>query len=106
MATVRPMKARWKKSYDLSMPITSPIPTGEALPKEWLRIKEAVAWSGISKPALYGLMARGVIRNSSLRQRGQIKGTRLISFDSLRAFLEANATGGTADAPANPTSAN
>jgi predicted DNA-binding transcriptional regulator AlpA len=78
--------------------------TGEALPKEWLRVKEATAYCGISKPALYDLMNRGLIRNCSLKQRGQIKGTRLISFDSLRAFLEGNATGGaTTTAKHQPT---
>ena len=68
---------------------------GAALPKEWVRIKEAVEFSSISKPALYALMHRGLIRNVSLRSRGQIKGTRLISFESLRDFLESRATGGT-----------
>ena len=76
--------------------------TGEALQKEWLRVKEATTFSGISKPALYDLMNRGLIRNVSLRSRGQIKGTRLISFDSLRNFLDSRATGGT---PTGATSA-
>ena len=67
---------------------------GEALPKEWLRVKEVTAYCGISKPALYDLMNRGLIRNTSLKSRGQIKGTRLISVSSLREFLESRATGG------------
>jgi hypothetical protein len=39
-------------------------------------------------------MNKGWIKNVSLRQRGQIKGTRLVSSDSLRDFLESRATGG------------
>ena len=61
---------------------------------EWMRIAEAVAFSRISKPKLYNLIGRGLIKTVSLRERGQIKGTRLVSFDSLRAFLESRATGG------------
>jgi hypothetical protein len=68
---------------------------GAALPKEWLRVSEAVAYSRLSKPKLYDLINRELIKSVSLRERGQIKGTRLISFDSLRAFLESRATGGT-----------
>ena len=63
-------------------------------PREWIRVAEAVEWSGISKPRLYVLLNKGLIRSTSLRERSQIKGTRLISFDSLRDFLESRATGG------------
>lgn len=63
-------------------------------PREWIRIAEAVQWSGISKPRLYLLLNKGLIRSTSLRERGQVKGTRLISFTSLRDFLGSRATGG------------
>jgi len=69
--------------------------TAPALPQEWLRISEAVQYSRLSKPTLYGLIHRGLIKSVSLRERGQLKGTRLVSFDSLRAFLESRASGGT-----------
>jgi excisionase family DNA binding protein len=61
---------------------------------EWMRVREACEYSRISKPKLYSLMNRGLIRSVSLRERGMIRGTRLISFDSLRDFLESRATGG------------
>jgi hypothetical protein len=70
--------------------------TATALPQEWLRISEAVQYSRLSKPTLYNLINRGLIKSVSLRERGQIKGTRLVSYDSLRAFLESRATGGQA----------
>jgi hypothetical protein len=63
---------------------------------EWLRIAEACEFARVSKPVIYDWMNKGWIKNVSLRQRGQIKGVRLVSFDSLRAFLESRATGGDA----------
>jgi hypothetical protein len=65
---------------------------------EWMRVKEACAFSCLSKPKLYDLMNRGHIKSVALKERGQIKGTRLVSIDSLRAFLEARATGGDSQA--------
>lgn len=76
------------------MSINTSTATAAALPQEWLRISEAVQYSRLSKPTLYGLINRGLIKSVSLRERGQIKGTRLVSFDSLRAFLESRASGG------------
>ena len=64
---------------------------------EWLRVSEACEYSRLSKPKLYDLINRGLIKSVSLRERGQIKGTRLIAFDSLRDFLESRATGGEVD---------
>jgi hypothetical protein len=61
---------------------------------EWLRISEACAYSRLSKPKLYTLMNRGLIKNCSLKEDGQIKGTRLVSAESLKAFLEAHSSGG------------
>lgn len=68
--------------------------SGDDIRREWCRIAEACHFSGISKPKLYQLLNRGDIKSVSLRERGQIKGTRLVSFDSLRDFLESRATGG------------
>lgn len=64
--------------------------------REWLRVSEACEFARVSKPVIYDWMNRGWIKNVSLRQRGQIKGVRLVSFDSLRTFLESRATGGNA----------
>jgi len=62
--------------------------------REWLRVSEACEFARVSKPVIYDWMNKGWIKNVSLRQRNQIKGTRLISFDSPRGFLESRATGG------------
>lgn len=66
---------------------------------EWLRVSEACEYARVSKPVIYDWMNKGWIKNVSLRQRGQMKGTRLISFDSLRGFLESRATGGENNSP-------
>lgn len=78
-------------------PVASGIPAtlpAHAIPSDWLRVKEACSFSRLSKPKLYQLINAGKIKSVSLRERGQVRGTRLISFDSLRAFLESRASGG------------
>jgi predicted DNA-binding transcriptional regulator AlpA len=76
-------------------PATIPT-THSSLNPEWIRVSEACEFARVSKPVIYDWMNKGWIKNVSLRQRGQMKGTRLISFDSLRGFLESRATGGDA----------
>jgi hypothetical protein len=65
-----------------------------SIPQDWLRVSEACAYCRVSKPKLYDLLNRGLVKSVSLKERGQIKGTRLVSFHSLKAFLESKATGG------------
>jgi Helix-turn-helix domain len=64
--------------------------TGEikASKPEWLRIPEAVRIFGIGRSSLYLLIREGRIRSCALRQRGAMRGIRLISYDSLVAFIE------------------
>lgn len=74
---------------------TEPIAAAATMPeREWIRVKQAIAWSGIGETKLYTLMARKRIKSITLREFGERRGTRLISFPSLKAFLEARATGG------------
>ena len=54
---------------------------------EWLRIPQAIATFGIGRTKLYELINSKAIKSASIRQRGQLKGTRLISFDSLNDYL-------------------
>lgn len=65
---------------------------------EWIRISEACRLSSVTKPVMYQWMQRGLVKNFSNRQRGQIKGARLVNLESLRSFLESRATGGKAQA--------
>ncbi len=61
---------------------------------EWIRISEACRLASVTKPVLYQWINRGLVKNFSNRQRGQIKGARLVNLDSLRQFLESQASGG------------
>ncbi|MEJ6578435.1 MAG: hypothetical protein QNL33_18010 [Akkermansiaceae bacterium] len=54
---------------------------------EWLRIPLAIKTFGIGRTKLYELINSKAIKSASIRKRGQIKGTRLISFDSLNDYL-------------------
>jgi len=72
-------------------PLSRPAaPAASTLPlkPEWIRVPEAVRVSGISRSSLYELIASGKIKSFSNRQRGAVRGIRLISYDSLMAYLE------------------
>ena len=58
---------------------------------EWLRIEAAVKLFGISRSTLYKLITERRIKSFCLRERNKVKGIRLLSYDSLCAFLEAEA---------------
>jgi len=66
------------------------------LKPEWIRPKDVCRLFGIGRSRVYELIAEGRIKTVSLRQRGQKHGTRLISYDSLAAYLESLAEGGEA----------
>lgn len=55
---------------------------------EWVRIPEAVKISGLGRSSIYELIGAGKIRSFSKRDRGALRGIRLISYDSLVEFLE------------------
>jgi Helix-turn-helix domain len=62
------------------------------LPVKWLRLPAACAYSGMSRAKLYELMAEGRIKGISVRKKGNLRGLRLISAESLDAFLESFVT--------------
>jgi hypothetical protein len=45
-------------------------------------------YSGFSRAKLYELAGRGAIRSVSIREPGQVKGTRLFNLASILAFIE------------------
>lgn len=68
---------------------------------EWEDPKGIRARFGISKSTLYRLIEQGKVKSTSLRERGKLRGKRLVSTDSVAAFLEGLATGGGEDNAAN-----
>ena len=57
---------------------------------EWLRLPDAVKFSGLSRSLLYQNFdyVGGKIKTRNIRQRNKIRGIRLVNVDSLRAFIE------------------
>lgn len=55
---------------------------------EWGDANKVREVFGITRSSLQRLAAGGKVKSSSLRERGQIKGKRLYSLDSIAAFLE------------------
>ncbi len=79
--------------------------SGKLFDNEWLTVSEACQYARCSKPFLYALFRRGLVRNVSLRERGKTRGLRRVSFDSLKYFLDSHATGGM-EAKQDPESLN
>ena len=63
-------------------------PTDMPLKPEWLRIPQVTQVFGIGRSKLYELLSEGAIKSVSLRKRGQASGTRLVSYDSVSAYIE------------------
>ena len=55
---------------------------------EWLRVPAAVKIFGISRTKFYELIAQRKIKSVSLRERGQVRGIRLLNYDSISEYLE------------------
>jgi hypothetical protein len=58
------------------------------LPVRWLRIPDAVRYSGLSRSLLYELIGEGAIRSICIRRKGALRGARVISVESIDLFLE------------------
>lgn len=59
-----------------------------ALKPAYLRIPDAIKYSGIGRSTLYTLMAEGRLKSVALKtHRDNVRGLRLISRDSLDSFL-------------------
>ena len=55
---------------------------------EWLRIPQVTQIFGLGRSKIYELLSDGEIKSVSLRKRGQMHGTRLISYDSIADYIE------------------
>jgi hypothetical protein len=59
-------------------------------PLRWLRVEEAVRTRGISRSLLYEFIRDGKVKSSLLRKKGNVRGIRLISAESLDSYIEAH----------------
>jgi hypothetical protein len=55
---------------------------------EWLRVSEAVRRFALGRSTIFELIHSGEIKSALIRKRGNVRGIRIISTDSLRAFVE------------------
>lgn len=69
-------------------------PPQGGLKPEWIRPKDVPRFFGLGRTAVYELLAKNKVRSVSMRKRGQRHGARLISYDSLKNYLESLAKGG------------
>lgn len=76
----------------MSEDITTQLGTPDTI--EWLSVKAAVQKSSLSRSAIYELIVTGEIKSASIRKKGNIRGRRLISAESLLQFIESQAEGG------------
>lgn len=64
--------------------------TQTQLPKpEFIRLKDAIRYSGLSRSFLYDRFNAGDIKSFVIRQRGAAKGVRMVSVDSIDQYLRA-----------------
>ncbi len=68
---------------------TAPIEPGESgsFSPEWVRVSDARPLWGLTRTVVYRLIADGHIRSICLRQPGRATGIRLLSAESVRAYL-------------------
>jgi hypothetical protein len=55
---------------------------------EWLRVPEAVRRFGLGRSTIYELIRSHEVKTALIRKRGNTTGIRLISTDSLRAYVQ------------------
>ena len=58
-----------------------------AVAPRWLKIDDAVRFSGICRSKLYSLIKRGAIRSACLREQDNVRGTRLVHARSLDDYI-------------------
>jgi hypothetical protein len=61
----------------------------QALKPVWLRVPAASRVSGLSRSRIFLGVTKGTIKSKHLKGPGKERGIRLINFDSLLAFVEA-----------------
>ena len=53
----------------------------------WIRLPQVTGCYGISRSKAYQLANEGKVESVSLREEGQIKGTKLFNVESLEAYI-------------------
>ena len=65
--------------------------TGDA---QWDRLPNKGYYLGMSRPYIYQLMHRGVVKTALIKQPGRVRGIRLVWRPSVLAYIESNVVAG------------
>jgi len=63
-------------------------PLQDRVAARWLRIEQAVEYSGINRSKLFKLISEGLIKTASVKEQGASRGIRLVDRYDLDRFLE------------------
>jgi hypothetical protein len=77
-----------KKDMTTITPLEQSVGACSPMKPEWLRIPDAVRLSGLGRSTIYNLLGSGCLKSVAVRKRGCQRGIRLISADSLRAYIQ------------------
>jgi hypothetical protein len=66
-------------------------PDGASIRSRYLRVQQVLDFYPFKRAKLYEYLASGDIKSFVLKERGALRGMRLIDRDSLDAFLESHA---------------
>jgi hypothetical protein len=66
-------------------------PDGVPIRSRYLRVQQVLGWYPFKRAKLYELLASGKIKSFLLKERGALRGCRLIDRDSLDQFLQSAA---------------
>jgi hypothetical protein len=66
-------------------------PAGAPIRCRYLRIPQVLAWYPFRRAKLYELLTRGEIKSFALKDKGRVRGIRLVDRDSLDQYLERKA---------------
>jgi len=62
------------------------------VPCEWLRVQDAGKRFSFSRSTIYNLIKDGSIKSKCIRKKGNTRGARRINAESLRLFIESQAS--------------
>ena len=68
-------------------PLTQSVGACSPIKPEWLRIPDAIRLSGLGRSTIYNILGSGSIKSVVVRKRGCQRGIRLVSADSLLAYI-------------------
>jgi hypothetical protein len=63
-------------------------PNGVPIRSRYLRVQQVLDWYPFKRAKLYEILARGDIKSFVLKEKGAIRGLRLIDRDSIDSYLE------------------